>query len=137
MQITSFKKDASARSHVDLTVKKRSGKVVNFDQARIYTALHRCLVSELKYDESEAARISKLVGEQVYNIVCSSNKVVDVEEIQNLVETQLMANGLYLVAKQYILFREVKRQQRENAPLPEAVVAAFQENDTDFDNELQ
>jgi ribonucleoside-diphosphate reductase alpha chain len=137
VQITSFKKDASAQNHVDLTVKKRSGKVVNFDQARIYTALHRCLVSELKYDEAEAARISKLVGEQVYNIVCSSNKVVDVEEIQNLVETQLMANGLYLVAKQYILFREVKRQQRENAPLPEAVVAAFQENDTYFDNELQ
>jgi ribonucleoside-triphosphate reductase len=136
VQITSFKKDASARNHVDLAVKKRSGKVVNFDQARIYTALHRCLVSELKYDEVEAARISKLVGEQVYNVVCS-NKVVDVEEIQNLVETQLMANGLYLVAKQYILFREVKRQQRENAPLPEAVIAAFQENDTYFDNELQ
>lgn len=137
MQITSFKKDVVERNHSDLTVKKRNGKVVNFDHARIYTALHRCLVGELKYDEGEAARISKLVGGQVYNIICSSSKVVDVEEIQNLVETQLMANGLYLVAKQYILFREVKRQLRETEPLPDTVVAAFQKNDTYFSNELQ
>jgi len=118
-------------------VKKRNGNIVEFDRERISSAVRRCMLLDLNAAEAEAERVSELVADQVYNLVMIKNELIDVEEVQNLVESQLMANGLYLVAKQYILFREAKRQQREDAPIPEEVVAAFAENDKHFSHEIQ
>lgn len=118
-------------------VRKRNGNIVSFDKERIYSAVRRCLVLDLKYDEQEADKLSEAVSEQAHNVALSREEPIDVEEVQNIVESQLMANGLYPVAKQYILFREAKRLRREEAPIPEEVVAAFAENDKYFSNEIQ
>lgn len=118
-------------------VKKRNGNIVSFDRDRICNAVRRCLVLDLKYDESEATKISEQVGIQVHNLVASREEPIEVEEVQNMVESQLMANGHYAVAKQYILFREAKRLKREDAPIPQEVLDAFAENDKHFTNEIQ
>lgn len=118
-------------------VTKRSGDIVAFDHARVKRAIQGCL-NDLQYEEGKAKQISDEISNQVINLVGARNDVnVNVEEIQNMVETQLMANGLYAEAKQYILFRDAKRKQREEAPLPVAVVEAFQQNDVYFEHEIQ
>lgn len=118
-------------------VTKRSGDVVAFDHARVKRAIQGCL-NDLQYEEGKAKQISDEISNQVVNLVGARNETnVTVEDIQNMVETQLMANGLYAEAKQYILFRDAKRKQREEAPLPVAVVEAFRQNDVYFEHEIQ
>lgn len=117
-------------------VKKRNGSIVDFDRNRIYAAVQRCL-AELEYDAKEATDICELISLQVENLVLIQRGVIDVEMLQNMVETQLMASGLFSAAKAYILFRETKRLKREEAPVSEEVLAAFAENDKYFSNEIQ
>lgn len=118
-------------------ITKRSGDVVAFDQSRIQQAIYRCLTLDLNYEEQKAQQISADISAQVVNLVTGRNSDLSVEDIQNMVETQLMANGLYQEAKQYILYRDAKRKQREDAPLPTEVVEAFKQNDKYFGNEIQ
>jgi ribonucleoside-diphosphate reductase alpha chain len=129
--------DLDSGSIENLTVIKRDGQVVAFDPVRIQTAVQRCLVLDCAYTEQDADPISTLIQQQVTNLVKLETQPVGVETVQNLVETQLMAGGYYAVAKQYILFREAKRLQREEQPIPEAVVEAFKANDQYFENEIQ
>lgn len=117
-------------------VKKRNGSVVEFDADRIYSAVQRCL-TELKYGAKEIEEACKRVRSQVENLVSMRSDVINVEDVQNMVEMQLMACGLWDAAKHYILFRESKRLQREEAPISDVVVAAFAENDKYFSNEIQ
>ena len=118
-------------------VKKRDGNIVNFDYDRIYNAVRRCIVDDLMYNDQEANEISSLVSSQVQNLMLVHQEPSDVEDVQNMIESQLMASGLYRVAKQYILFREAKRLRREELPISEEVVSAFTENDKYFSNEIQ
>ena len=129
--------DLDSSSIENLTVAKRDGQVVSFDPVRVQTAVQRCLVLDCAYDEQDADHISTLIQQQVTNLVKLEQQPVGVETVQNIVETQLMAGGYYPVAKQYILFREAKRLQREEQPIPEAVVEAFKANDKYFSNEIQ
>ena len=129
--------DLDSSSIENLTVAKRDGQVVSFDPVRVQTAVQRCLVLDCAYDEQDADQISTLIQQQVTNLVKLEQQPVGVETVQNIVETQLMAGGYYPVAKQYILFREAKRLQREEQPIPEAVVEAFKANDKYFSNEIQ
>lgn len=117
-------------------VKKRNGSVVDFDRNRIYAAVQRCL-AELEYDPREAKDICELISLQVENLIVLQSDVIDVEVLQNMVETQLMASGLFLAAKAYIIFRETKRLKREEAPVSDEVLAAFAENDKYFSHEIQ
>jgi len=117
-------------------VKKRNGSIVDFDRNRIYAAVQRCL-AELEYDSREAKDICELISLQVENLIVLQSDVIDVEVLQNMVETQLMASGLFLAAKAYIIFRETKRLKREEAPVSDEVLAAFAENDKYFSHEIQ
>jgi ribonucleoside-diphosphate reductase alpha chain len=118
-------------------VTKRSGDVVAFDHARVRKAIYRCL-TDLNYSPEDAKKVSTDISNQVVNLVTAKkDAAVSVEDIQNMVETQLMATGLYQEAKQYILFRDAKRKQREEAPLPNDVVEAFEQNDKYFEHEIQ
>lgn len=118
-------------------VKKRSGDLAPFDLNRIKSAVYRCLTLDLQHDEKKAQTISELISHQVLNLAIARTEAIDVEEIQNMVESQLMANGHYAEAKQYILFRETKRKQREEAPIPDEVQEAFEHNNRYFANEIQ
>lgn len=118
-------------------VQKRSGERVSFEEQRVVEAIRRCLVNDCGYDEDEALTLSTRTGAQVVNLALSQSQPIGVEAIQNLVETQLMANGAYTAAKQYILFRETKRAKREEHELSEETVSAFKENDQYFQNDLQ
>ena len=100
-----------------LTVVKREGQVVAYDRYKIFRAVHACLIN-CGEPEDEADILAHQVAEAVERIIVARtpiNTQIGIETIRDLVESQLMAQGLYEAAKQYILYREDRRKVREAA----------------------
>lgn len=87
------------------TIRKRDGRIENFDKEKIVNAVIKAMnhefVSDLKYANE--------IAEKIHNL---DNEVVSVEEIQNLVEVELMKSQYKNVAKAYILYREKRNIAR-------------------------
>ena len=87
------------------TIRKRDGRIENFDKDKIVNAVIKAMnhefVSDLKYAND--------IAEKIHNL---DNEVVSVEEIQNLVEVELMKSQYKNVAKDYILYREKRNIAR-------------------------
>ena len=87
-------------------IKKRSGEVVDFDPARITAAIGRAIETTENAPNSELAQlISSQVVEELEARYFESEKVPNVEEIQDIVEQKLVESGHFEVAKHYILYR--------------------------------
>ena len=84
------------------TIKKRNGTPVPFDVNKIRSAIHKA--NEAAQIEAIApVQFEKLVDEVVESI--PAGQVPDVEQVQDLVEEKLIANGFAKTAKAYILYR--------------------------------
>lgn len=87
------------------TIRKRDGRIENFDKDKIVNAVIKAMnhefVSDLKYAND--------IAEKIHNL---DNEVISVEEIQNLVEVELMKSQYKNVAKAYILYREKRNIAR-------------------------
>jgi len=86
-------------------IRKRDGRIENFDKSKIVSAILKAMnhefVNDVKYAEEIADKLANLEVD-----------VVDVEEIQNLVEVELMKSQYKNVAKAYILYREKRNIAR-------------------------
>ncbi len=101
----------------ELLVRKRDGRVVVFDPARISNAVANAFRAERGFpkgmeldpalrDEVEETTLA-VVGR-----LPESGDGVEVEMIQDLVEEQLMRDGHYRVARRYIVYREEHKKAR-------------------------
>jgi len=90
---------------------KRNGNVVRYDRERISTAIFKALNSmgrpNIKLAQSLAAEVEKaLVG------AYSGEMMPTVEDVQDVVESVLMENGLTDVARDYIIYRHQRAMAR-------------------------
>ena len=92
-------------------VRKRNGKIVNFNKGKIVEAIYKAIFAVKGEDGKE----SKKLADKVVKIVANRfpDKVPGVEDIQNIVEQVLIHADLADVARAYILYREQRRQARE------------------------
>lgn len=93
-------------------VRKRSGMVVEYDRARIESAISRAYqASKVLLD---IVSLSDLVDavEVMINDAFPQGHIPEVEEIQNIVEKAIAARGDFEVAKAYILYREERNKER-------------------------
>lgn len=92
-------------------VRKRDGKIVAFDIQKISDAIVRAFeAEEKKYDESVIDFLAlKVTADFEPKIV---NNIVDVEDIQDSVESILIKGGYAEVAKAYILYRRLHDKMR-------------------------
>ncbi|MPY86341.1 MAG: ribonucleoside-diphosphate reductase subunit alpha [Luteitalea sp.] len=93
-------------------VVKRTGEVVGFDRSRIQTAIRKAVrASGQPVPESTLERIVDYILEEI------DTRFVDffpnVENIQDIVEKHLVREGLYEIAKAYILYRADRQKVRE------------------------
>lgn len=86
-------------------IKKRDGRVVAFDEAKIAAAI-RAVMRE----KHEPERLTKIVLTILKKAV--NGDIPTVEQVQDLVEQVLMAAGHYEAAKIYILYREKHKTAR-------------------------
>ena len=98
-----------------MQVIKRNGAKVDFDGHKIFNALNKC--RDAVAPEINTKVIQQLTRDVVSAIEVLGSQDISVETIQDLVETALMMNGYYSMAKAYIEYRylhKISRDANEN-----------------------
>ncbi len=93
-------------------VEKRDGRIADFDQQKVYSAIHKALTASNQGN----GKHSKILTERVKNLINKRfrrEEVIKVEDIQDIVEEVLILEGYVETAKSYILYREQHRRIRE------------------------
>ncbi len=101
------------QNHIEKT-QKRDGRVVNFEQDKIESAIHKAVVAANQGD----GEVSKKVSEKVVSLLnrrFKKGEIPTIEQVQDIVEEALILEDLVDTAKAYILYREQRRAIREAA----------------------
>jgi ribonucleoside-diphosphate reductase alpha chain len=106
-------------------VVKRDGREAEPDPGRIDHAIEMAFRAEIGCPFPDPLRLSVAVQiESIADAVIEEinrqrgvHEVVHVEAIQDEVERQLMAAGVYAVARRFIVYREARSRRRENLHL--------------------
>ena len=103
-----------------LSVRKRDGRVLLFEQQLIKNAIQKAFCAEKGLEDPsllDDGHLSKidLITEAVVDVVKSeaSADSISVEQIQDTVERQLMKADFYAVARRYILYRAQRANIRK------------------------
>jgi ribonucleoside-diphosphate reductase alpha chain len=104
----------------ELTVRKRDGRTVPFDETRICIALEGAFKAEASISldaplpdslQGKVHTTTRCVAKECYRRTMHGHPL-EIEVIQDIVETELMACGQHNVARRYILYREDRRRAR-------------------------
>ncbi len=108
-----------------MKVIKRNGSEVVFDITKIIKA-----ITQANNAVEEAARMTpmqiKRIAEAVELNCIRMNRAPGVEEIQDLVESQIMAHGAYEVAKKYITYRYTRNLVRRSNTTDERILSLIE-----------
>jgi ribonucleoside-diphosphate reductase alpha chain len=101
-----------------MRVIKRNGTVVPFDESKITVAMTKAFLAVEGGTAAASSRVHdtvKTLAQQVFATFkrrMPSGGTVHIEEIQDQVELALMRAGEHKVARDYVIYRESRRQQR-------------------------
>lgn len=94
-------------------VRKRDGKIVAFDEAKIALAISKAGKATGEFGEDVAKQLAKKVVKAANESI--RRKIPTVEEIQDAVEDVLLSSKYRNTAKAYILYRQKHKEMREIA----------------------
>ncbi|MDW8048458.1 MAG: vitamin B12-dependent ribonucleotide reductase [Nitrososphaerota archaeon] len=92
-------------------VRKRDGRIENFNPQKILEAIHKALKA-VNIDDGEVAKKLSIEVVRIANREFAG-RIPSVEEIQDIVEKVLMKKGYEDVARAYILYRQQRTEIRE------------------------
>lgn len=92
-----------------MIVKKRDGRRVKFNKEKVRTAVLKAFTDV----DGEETQYAKDKAREIANYIESLDKNIDVETIQDLVESKLMTSNRKDVAKAYIIYRNDRTRERE------------------------
>ncbi|UCF92340.1 MAG: ribonucleoside triphosphate reductase [Desulfobacterales bacterium] len=92
-------------------IKKRDGRVVEFDSTKITAAIAQAGKATGEFGEKEAKKLTLRVLTLAHEL--RLGPLPEVEEIQDIVERVLLDSPFYKTAKAYILYREQHAQIRK------------------------
>ncbi|MDE2144843.1 MAG: ribonucleoside-diphosphate reductase subunit alpha [Patescibacteria group bacterium] len=93
-------------------IRKRDGRVVDFDRAKIENAIEKALQAVRgEGDRTAAVSVTDMVISDLSSKESDATPLV--EEVQDLVEKNLVASGYFDIAKAYIIYREKHAELRE------------------------
>ncbi len=106
-------------------IKKRDGRVAQFDSSKIVDAIAKAGKATGEFDEREAKKLTLKVITLARDL--RLGECPEVEEIQDIVERILLDSPFYKTAKAYIIYREQRNQIRkitikENVGLMDAYI---------------
>ncbi len=96
-------------------IKKRDGRVVEFDSSKITAAIAKAGKATGEFVEREARKMTLRVLTLAHEL--RLGPIPEVEEIQDIVERVLLDSPFYMTAKAYILYREQHAQIRKIATM--------------------
>ena len=92
-------------------IRKRDGRLADFNEEKIASAIEKAFAATYKPGQEDVAR--RLADEVLSILEVEGERQPEVEHIQDLVERVLMDNGYVQTAKAYILYREERSRARE------------------------
>ena len=93
-------------------IKKRDGRIVNFDSAKIRIAISKALKPTARPEPGIPAELTGKVLNRIRKEF--PKKIPTVENIQDIVEKVLIESGYVDTAKAYILYRQKRTELRES-----------------------
>ncbi len=95
-------------------IRKRDGRIVQFEQEKITNAIYKAMVSVGRGEEGRegAQELTEKVMTAIENAFAKRAEVPSVEDVQDVVEQVLITGGLSEVAKAYILYRQQRADIR-------------------------
>lgn len=114
------------------TILKRDGRTEDFDVNKIASAIYKAAIAAGGDDKVKAFELAKQVAE-ILNKRFPDGEAPNIEDIQDTVEKVLIENQHAKTAKAYILYRERRKQVRENEALVAATVDMFTKYLTESD----
>jgi ribonucleoside-triphosphate reductase len=117
-----------------MKVIKRNGLEVEFNPDKIYSAIRKAnleVEDRDRLNDRQLTNITVIVADKCKAL----NRAVNVEEIQEIVETHLMASGAYEVAKVYIRYRYLRNLKRANNTTDAAILALIEQENEEVKQE--
>lgn len=111
-----------------LKVRKRNDEIVDFDRSRIEQAIEAACIAAGEPDRSFIPVVTDFImkdADHVYSEIFI-NRIPSVEDIGDIVERNLMKFNKFEVAKQYIIYRATRQEERVEAH--EKLVKKFEKN---------
>lgn len=109
-----------------LKVRKRDGSIQDFDINKIRKVVKDAFnTTKETVDESKLNQLLDAIGLKNYD----ENYIIDIETIQDVVETILMQLGCYRTAKEFILYREKHKQLNEFVRKKKKFISNYIESD--------
>lgn len=110
-----------------MKVIKRDGRVVEYDRNKILTAIKKA--------NAEVERYEKLSDEKIEGIVASIENLrqdtLHVENIQDMIEQKIMAEGKFVLAKTYIIYRYTRELVRKANTTDDSIMSLIQNSNKD------
>jgi len=97
-----------------MIVIKRNGQEVRFEKGKIHKAIDNAIAEVVANNTSVNREVADIISNRLYSRYRSRKRAISVEEIQDDVETELMREGEYEVAKAYIRYRHEHELIRNN-----------------------
>ncbi len=108
-----------------MKVIKRNGSEVAFDISKIITAITKA--NEAVEEDARMTPMQiKRIAEAVELSCIRTNRAPEVEEIQDMVESQIMAHGAYEVAKKYITYRYTRNLVRRSNTTDDKILSLIE-----------
>ena len=119
-------------------VKKRNGKLVDFDIKKVFNAVFKAMLATGEGTEFDASRVAEQVVLQLSKThIKNTHYIPTVEEVQDAVERELMWEDFVETAKAYILYRSKRAELRSHGvEVPEEVKKLTAESKKYFRNQL-
>ncbi|MEE0945776.1 MAG: anaerobic ribonucleoside-triphosphate reductase [Acutalibacteraceae bacterium] len=113
---------------------KRSGREVDFDAAKIVTAITKANDSVVSSERMTPIQI-KRIAEDVEMACMNVNRALSVEEIQDMVEDQIMNQRAFAVARSYITYRYTRALIRKSNTTDEQILSLIECNNEEVKQE--
>jgi ribonucleoside-diphosphate reductase alpha chain len=101
------------KENLIIRIRKRDGREVNFEPLKISDAIYKALVATGKPDFSLSEKLANKVVQKMIHHGYGSTEIPSVEDVQDMVESILIEEGLSETAKAYILYRHERRKLRD------------------------
>ncbi len=113
---------------------KRSGVEADFDLEKIINAVNK---ANLSVEEEERLTQEQVlaIALKVENVCKSRTRSLNVEEIQDLVETEIMRHGAINLARSYITYRYKRQLIRKSNTTDESILALIECNNEEVKQE--
>ena len=113
---------------------KRSGQEVTFDAEKIYNAIGKANAATTGARELTPGQI-RTIADTIESMAAQMNRALSVEEIQELVETEIMKAGAYETAKRYIRYRYTRTLVRQSNTTDEQILTLIESNNEEVKQE--